>query len=145
MSRTVSNREGLKEAVHQLYRTKTSDVCIQIIGTTWRIMTKKANTSLNFLLISLNPRLLRSLFSFSLTTGTSIACFSLDKCCVKTRDTRLGQFMWLLHLSHPLYTHVQLFSEHKSANEPWHEISNNVVCATSKSSDQPVAWIFYDY
>ena len=22
--------------------------------------------------------------------------------------------------------------------EPWHEISNNVVCATSKSSDQPV-------
>ena len=22
--------------------------------------------------------------------------------------------------------------------EPWHEISNNVVCATSKASDQPV-------
>ena len=22
-------------------------------------------------------------------------------------------------------------------NEPWHEISNNVVCATSKGSDQP--------
>ena len=22
-------------------------------------------------------------------------------------------------------------------NEPWHEISNNVVCATSKASDQP--------
>ena len=22
-------------------------------------------------------------------------------------------------------------------SEPWHEISNNVVCATSKASDQP--------
>ena len=40
-------------------------------------------------------------------------------------------------------------------HEPWHEISNNVVCATSKSSDQPdlhtvwsepllVIWIFYN-
>ena len=41
--------------------------------------------------------------------------------------------------------------------EPRHEISNNVVCATSKGSDQPVhvradwsepllvAWVFYDY
>ena len=25
----------------------------------------------------------------------------------------------------------------KISNEPWHEISNNVVCATSKASDQP--------
>ena len=25
----------------------------------------------------------------------------------------------------------------KIANEPWHGISNNVVCATSKASDQP--------
>ena len=25
----------------------------------------------------------------------------------------------------------------KLLNEPWHEISNNVVCATSKDSDQP--------
>ena len=24
-------------------------------------------------------------------------------------------------------------------NEPWHEISNNVVCATSKASEQPVS------
>ena len=23
-------------------------------------------------------------------------------------------------------------------NEPWHEISNNVACSTSKGSDQPV-------
>ena len=36
-------------------------------------------------------------------------------------------------------------------NEPWHESSNNVVCSTSKASDQPahtepllVTWIFYD-
>ena len=24
-----------------------------------------------------------------------------------------------------------------STNEPWHDVSNNVVCATSKASDQP--------
>ena len=35
-----------------------------------------------------------------------------------------------------------LFSEniiefYKSPNEPWHGISNNEVCATSKASDQP--------
>ena len=42
-----------------------------------------------------------------------------------------------------------------NAIEPVHEISNNVVCATSEASDQPahtrslirfllVAWVFYD-
>ena len=25
----------------------------------------------------------------------------------------------------------------ETINEPWHRISNNVVCATSKDSDQP--------
>ena len=41
--------------------------------------------------------------------------------------------------------HRRSYHAHKSAfmynfepqNEPWHEISNNVVCATSKGSDQP--------
>ena len=27
--------------------------------------------------------------------------------------------------------------EQQIQNEPWHEIFNNVVCATSKASDQP--------
>ena len=31
-----------------------------------------------------------------------------------------------------------IFTEQKFGNEPEHEISNNVVCATSKGSDQPV-------
>ena len=47
-------------------------------------------------------------------------------------------------------------SREQITNEPWHEISNNVVCAISKASDQPahtrslvrafaiVARIFYD-
>ena len=29
------------------------------------------------------------------------------------------------------------FRKNWMTNEPWHEISNNVVCATSKASDQP--------
>ena len=36
------------------------------------------------------------------------------------------------------FSNGSLFSEeNKSRNEPRHEISNNVVCATSKGSDQP--------
>ena len=31
-----------------------------------------------------------------------------------------------------------LFCLRKEQNEQWHEISNNMVCATSKGSDQPV-------
>ena len=31
----------------------------------------------------------------------------------------------------------QIFLSHPHTNEPVHEISNNLVCATSKSSDQP--------
>ena len=31
-----------------------------------------------------------------------------------------------------------IFKKGKNAFEPRHEISNNVVCATSKASDQPV-------
>ena len=30
-----------------------------------------------------------------------------------------------------------LFKNTEILNEPWHEISNNVVCVTSKASDQP--------
>ena len=32
---------------------------------------------------------------------------------------------------------MYLFQEYALTNEPQHEISNNVVCATSKASDQP--------
>ena len=40
-------------------------------------------------------------------------------------------------LSHCLNMNAQLFSIAVGLNEPRHEISNNVVCATSKASDQP--------
>ena len=33
--------------------------------------------------------------------------------------------------------HAQLITQHAKINEPVHEISNNVVCATSKVTDQP--------
>ena len=33
---------------------------------------------------------------------------------------------------------VQLLKIFKQVNEPRHEISNNLICATSKGSDQPV-------
>ena len=47
---------------------------------------------------------------------------------------------------------MENYPEFKELNEPWHEISNNVVYViASKASDQPadmqpllVAWIFYD-
>ena len=32
---------------------------------------------------------------------------------------------------------IVVFYRKGNENEPWHEISNNVVCATSKASDQP--------
>ena len=32
---------------------------------------------------------------------------------------------------------LMTFRPHKLPNEPRHEISNNVICATSKGSDQP--------
>ena len=32
---------------------------------------------------------------------------------------------------------LKVFKFEQSVNEPRHEISNNVVCATSKASDQP--------
>ena len=36
------------------------------------------------------------------------------------------------------FVHSQVNTNTESTiNELWHEISNNVVCATSKSSDQP--------
>ena len=38
---------------------------------------------------------------------------------------------------HKHYVKWLLTQTRKTTNEPWHEISNNVVCATSKSSDQP--------
>ena len=44
------------------------------------------------------------------------------------------------HYSLNLYytVHVNLFSKAKWLQyEPWHEISNNMVCATSEGSDQP--------
>ena len=62
----------------------------------------------------------------------------------------------LITLRHDDYCHVhrRAFENKKTAtNEPRHKISNNVICATSKDSDQPVhtvwsepllvAWIFY--
>ena len=42
---------------------------------------------------------------------------------------------------HPMVKLMSFWSHQVSGrniNEPQHEISNNVVCATSKSSDQPV-------
>ena len=35
------------------------------------------------------------------------------------------------------YTTIQDKRDLANRNEPWHEISNNVVCATSKASDRP--------
>ena len=35
------------------------------------------------------------------------------------------------------YSTINVFSCVTIPNEPWHEISNNVVSATSKASDQP--------
>ena len=32
---------------------------------------------------------------------------------------------------------MQLLNMRKTRHEPMHEISNNIVCATSKGSDQP--------
>ena len=34
---------------------------------------------------------------------------------------------------------LSLFSYIENCDEPWHEISNNVICATSKASDQSAA------
>ena len=41
------------------------------------------------------------------------------------------------HLSRGTREQIYLNEENKETNEPRHEISNNVVCATSKASDQP--------
>ena len=40
-------------------------------------------------------------------------------------------------LSQGLYVFIILSDRPVYTNEPLHEISNNVVCATSKGSDQP--------
>ena len=36
-----------------------------------------------------------------------------------------------------IFVKYEYIASHKIANEPVHEISNNVVCATIKASDQP--------
>ena len=51
--------------------------------------------------------------------------------------------------TNPLQLEEEQHNSHKISGrqyEPRHEISNNVACATSKASDQPllVALIFYD-
>ena len=52
--------------------------------------------------------------------------------------------MQLSHVSHDIHAVSYLFSNDVCLSflnsfviEPWHEISSNVVCATSKASDQP--------
>ena len=35
------------------------------------------------------------------------------------------------------YSTFNIVKKYCMSNEPWHDISNNVVCATSKASDQP--------
>ena len=35
-----------------------------------------------------------------------------------------------------IFVHLDLCPDISNQYEPWHEISNNVVCATSKASDQ---------
>ena len=40
-------------------------------------------------------------------------------------------------LHHSITTFDSSYKGVKDLNEPWHEISNNVVCVTSKASDQP--------
>ena len=37
-----------------------------------------------------------------------------------------------------IYGHIFYINHNKMPNEPQHEISNNVVCTTSKGLDQPV-------
>ena len=53
----------------------------------------------------------------------------------KDFSSKPSKFKYFSSLCEPCLTHV---SVEKKENEPVHEISNNVACATSKASDQPV-------
>ena len=84
-----------------------------------------------------------------MTLSYSLILIEISK---KTRQSRgkiyiLGQYIIISYLSHVRATtaHASLCKcaalleplMHTYPNEPGHEISNNVVCANSKGSDQP--------
>ena len=59
----------------------------------------------------------------------------LDKLLEWVMQSTLTEVRFAKEYILPLFS-VYL-SKYFSNNEPWHEIFNNVVCATSKGSDQP--------
>ena len=67
---------------------------------------------------------------------TRSAAFNLDMQCLSMSHKKDDRLKWI-------NVHAQLFMfliytfGYHDALEPWHGISNNVVCATSKASDQP--------
>ena len=56
---------------------------------------------------------------------------------IVTTELRIDRkIIWIFfHVGGMLYLCIS--NQRKKAYEPWHEISNNMICATSKASDQP--------
>ena len=59
-----------------------------------------------------------------------IACIKFNKVISPQKHVYMYVYKYLLHLQKDKMSREKL-------NEPVHEISNNVVCANSKASDQP--------
>ena len=82
--------------------------------------------------------LLKHCFNFILNDHLCKMCFVLNG--IKKGPHRLSVPLLLTVVSHPRLTFprkIELFAGFITIYEPVHEISNNLVCATSKASDQP--------
>ena len=64
--------------------------------------------------------------------GSYVLLFLMIRCALTMTLCAMGA----MHRPSPLCKETIHIPTYKP-NEPWHEISNNVVCATSKASDQP--------